>query len=77
MNSEDLETLHLLAFPFDRKLKTVRDLNDQHLPLLKSIRDETYKVIEEKYGFKRTHLRAFFHYHPTFYHLHVHFTHIN
>lgn len=36
---EDIENFHFLALPFDRNLKTIRDLNETHLDLLKSIRD--------------------------------------
>jgi m7GpppX diphosphatase len=32
------------------------------------------KVIEEVYGVKSDQLRIFVHYHPQFYHFHVHFT---
>lgn len=31
-------------------------------------------MIFEKYGIPRNKIRSFFHYPPTFYHLHVHFT---
>ncbi|CDW75256.1 scavenger mrna-decapping enzyme [Stylonychia lemnae] len=77
MNSEDLDTLHLLVFPYDRNLRTVRDLDQRHLQMLESIRDTTYTLIEEKYSIKKSQIRAFFHYHPTFYNMHIHFTHIS
>ena len=37
------------------------------------------EVIEKVYGVPGDQLRVFFHYHPQFYHLHVHFTrsHVN
>lgn len=55
----------------------MRDLTQEHLPILKSIRDESFKVIENFFGIKQEKIRAFFHYHPTFYHLHVHFAHVH
>jgi len=36
-----------------RGICTVRDLKKEHLPLLKSIRDESMKAIEERFGIKR------------------------
>ena len=34
------------------------------------------EVIREKYGVLACQVRAFIHYQPTYYHLHVHFTHV-
>src|SRR5690606_6182931 len=74
---DDIETLHLIAMPLTRKLTSVRDLTSEHLELLKSIRDYSYRAIEKTFGLPKHKVRAFFHYHPTFYHLHVHFAHVN
>ncbi|KAF6022417.1 DCPS [Bugula neritina] len=47
------------------------------LPDLKWDKKKTsLKAIEEKYGIKSSKIRAYFHYQPSFYHLHVHFNHI-
>lgn len=73
----DIRTIYALALPRERvTLKTVRDLTADHLPLLKKMRDTGYATIETKYGVSRDLIQAYFHYHPTYYHLHVHFTHI-
>lgn len=48
-NEGDLQTLYLLAIPTTRTLKSVRDLSADHLPMLKSILAESYKVIETKF----------------------------
>ena len=45
--------------------------------MLKSTRDDSLKAIEEKWGLDRSKVRAYFHYLPTYYHLHVHFTHVD
>ena len=76
-NKGDIETLYLLALPIQRDLKSLRDLKAEHLPLLKSIRDNSFQAIEEKFNLPRTQVKALFHYHPTFYHLHIHFAHVN
>lgn len=45
MNTLDIETLHLLVFPLDRQLKTVRDLTKEHIPMLKAIKEQGYHMI--------------------------------
>lgn len=70
------ETLYLLALIHKRDIKSLRDLTANHLPLLKNIRDKGIDVIQQKYGVKRSQLRIYFHYQPSFYHLHVHFTYL-
>lgn len=72
-----LETLYLLAITRERNIKSLRDLTDEHLPLLYNIRDKGISCIAEKYNIPRSQLRIFFHYQPSFYHLHVHFTNLN
>ncbi|XP_022828617.1 m7GpppX diphosphatase [Spodoptera litura] len=70
------ETLYLLAIVRRRGLKSLRDLDHSHLPLLKRIRDEGKKKIFEKYNVPASQLRVYVHYQPSFYHLHVHFTYL-
>ena len=61
-NDGDIETLYCLAMPMQRDLLTIRDLKMEHLPLLKSMRDESLKAIEAKFGVKAANVRSFFHY---------------
>lgn len=68
-----LETLYCLAIVHRRDLKSLRDLNEKHLTLLKNIRDAGCAAIEKKFNLKKSQLRIYFHYQPSFYHLHVHF----
>ncbi|XP_049882294.1 m7GpppX diphosphatase [Pectinophora gossypiella] len=70
------ETLYLLAIVRQRGIKSLRDLNVTHLPLLKRIRDEGKKAILDKYDVPGSQLRIYLHYQPSFYHLHVHFTYL-
>jgi len=44
-NEGDLTTLYLLAIPTTRTLKSVRDLTADHLPMLNSILENSYKAI--------------------------------
>nr|XP_026484066.1 m7GpppX diphosphatase [Vanessa tameamea] len=70
------ETLYLLAIVRQRGIKSLRDLDGSHLPLLKRVRDEGKKAIFEKYKVPGSQLRIYFHYQPSFYHLHIHFTYL-
>ena len=46
-NEGDLSTLYCLAIPRQRDLRSVRDLNASHLPMLKAMRDESLAAIEK------------------------------
>ncbi|XP_015123992.1 m7GpppX diphosphatase [Diachasma alloeum] len=70
---DQIQTLYLLAITRQR-IRSIRELNETHLPLLKNIKESACKAIEEQYKIPRSQLKIFFHYQPTFYHLHVHFT---
>ncbi|KAK6039719.1 flavodoxin [Cooperia oncophora] len=50
-----------------------RDLTANDLPLLENLRTKSLSAIREKYGVRPDQIRAYFHYQPCFYHLHVHF----
>lgn len=68
------ESLYLLAIVTDRTIKSIRELNGSHLQLLENIQSKSLKAIKEKYNLSASEVRAYFHYQPSFYHLHVHFT---
>lgn len=75
-NGKDPKTLYCTGIPFRRDLKSIRDLTKDHLPLLENIRDQSVKVLSEKYSVDQSKLRTYFHYQPSYYHLHMHFNHI-
>ena len=75
-NEGDITTLYCLAIPRQKDLRSIRDLTSANLPLLRSIRDESLTAIETRFNVPRQKIASFFHYQPTFYHLHVHFVHI-
>ena len=70
------ETLYCSAIVMDRTIKSIRDLRESHLPLLENIREKSLKAIEEKYDIPPSQIRAYFHYQPSYYHLHVHFNYL-
>ncbi|CAF0790758.1 unnamed protein product [Rotaria sp. Silwood1] len=69
-----IESLHLLALVKTHNIHSIRDLKSEHIPMLESLLEKTTNFISTKYDISPKTIRAFFHYPPTFYHLHVHFT---
>lgn len=72
-----IDALHLLGVVERRDLWSLRDLKKKHLPWLRHMRAKlidatvkTYPQIEEDQ------LKLFFHYQPTYYHLHIHVVHV-
>jgi len=55
-------------------IASVRDLSAKHLPVLRDMLEEGPRAIKEIYGVEPDQLRVFVHYHPQFYHFHVHYT---
>ncbi|XP_063167152.1 m7GpppX diphosphatase isoform X2 [Candoia aspera] len=73
-NQKQLDDLYLIAICHRRGIKSLRDLTDEHLPLLRNISQEGGEAIQKRFGLMKTQLRVYFHYQPSYYHLHVHFT---
>lgn len=76
--SGDPKELNMLAICRRRDIRSLRDLNDSHLILLKNILTKGTKTIKDNYKeiFKnnnKAQLRSYIHYQPSFYHFHVHF----
>ncbi|XP_034185636.1 decapping enzyme, scavenger [Osmia lignaria lignaria] len=70
-----LNTLKLIALPL-QKIKSIRELNASHLPLLKNIRDAGIAAIAKKFKLSASQLRIYLHYQPSYYYLHVHFAYL-
>ena len=75
-NGRDPESLLCLAIVRDRTLRTLRDLRGRHLSLLREMRDACVVALTERCeGVAADDLLFYFHYLPSFYHLHVHVCH--
>ncbi|KAL1941511.1 hypothetical protein VTO73DRAFT_6950 [Trametes versicolor] len=72
-----LSSLYLVAIAFNRGIRSLRDLNKSHLPMLTSIRREAARVAKERWGLEHGSLRMFIHYQPSYYHFHVHVVNVN
>lgn len=73
-NQNQLDDLYLIALVHRRDVKSLRDLTAEHLPLLRNILQEGKEAIMKRFGVPGSQLRIYLHYHPSYYHLHVHFT---
>ncbi|CAA7265465.1 unnamed protein product [Cyclocybe aegerita] len=76
----DLKTvssLYLVALVQDRAIRSLRDLRHTHVELLKAIRHQANRVVQEKWGLERGSLRMYIHYQPSYYHFHVHIVNVN
>ena len=66
--------LYCLGITKVKGIATMRDLTKDHIPMLEEMKREGLKVIEKVYGVPKDQIRVFVHYHPQFYHFHVHYT---
>jgi len=72
-NSRNVDKLRILCLPIDKQLRTIRELTQDHIPLLEHMKKVTLQIVENIYGLTESELKMFFHYHPSTYHLHIHF----
>ena len=66
-----------LPVPEFSYIKSIRDLTQKELPLLEELYIEGKRIISEKYGCKPNQIKAFLHYPPSFYYIHVHYISVN
>eukprot|EP00915_Cephaloidophora_sp_WS-2016_P000631 GHVH01000774.1.p1 GENE.GHVH01000774.1~~GHVH01000774.1.p1 ORF type:complete len:134 (-),score=8.56 GHVH01000774.1:292-693(-) len=70
-NSDSKESLHLLLIAMNKQLRSIRDLRAEHIPMLEKMKEIIMKYLVTRYGTYKE-FQIFFHYHPTFWHLHCH-----
>ena len=71
-NVNDITSLYVIAIPHKRGLKSLRDLTADHIPLLENMQKKTFEILEKKFNASKQELLMYFHYQPSYYHLHVH-----
>ena len=76
-NGKQLEDLYLICIVRRRDIKSIRDLTPDHVPMLKRIWSECTEAIKRKYDLDPSRMRAYFHYQPSYYHLHIHFSNVD
>lgn len=73
----NLNNLHMIGMIIDKKIKSIRELTLEYIPILEKCRVDGLKMIEEKYKVKSNKIVTYFHYHPSTWRLHIHFQNIN
>ncbi|XP_048471335.1 m7GpppX diphosphatase [Rhincodon typus] len=73
-NQKQVDDLYLIAICQRHGLKSLRDLTGEHLSMLQNILQEGQVAISKRYNIPGSQLRIYFHYQPSYYHLHIHFT---
>lgn len=70
------ENFHYLALFYNRSIRSIRDLDASHIPLLKEVLELGVEKISIDLEVPPSEIRVYFHYLPTFFLLHVHFNHV-
>ncbi|KAI2468949.1 scavenger mRNA decapping enzyme [Annulohypoxylon bovei var. microspora] len=72
-----INTLHLLGIVERRDIWSLRDLKKKHIPWLRHMKAKLIDATVKTYPQIDTdHLKLFCHYHPTYYHFHIHVVHV-
>jgi m7GpppX diphosphatase len=67
-------TLNWLAIVNDLRVRTLRDLRGEHLPMLRRMLEGCMAEVEQLTGLPRDQVMAYVHYPPSVYQLHIHFS---
>jgi len=70
------QDMYCLALVRRRDVRSLRDLTGEHLDLLQRMRQDCLRLLSDRYNIPAHEIRAYFHYPPSYYHLHIHFTHL-
>jgi len=69
----DKSRFNLLVIPFNKNLRTIRDLRVSDIPLLNRMVQKVYQVLDYYLGtYDKNNITFEFHYTPSTYHLHLH-----
>lgn len=72
-----IEALHLLGIVERRDIWSLRDLKKKHIPWLRHMKSKLIDATVKTYPQIDTdQLKLFCHYHPTYYHFHIHVVHV-
>lgn len=71
------QELYALAIVTRRDVSSLRDLTAEHLPLLRNLLSAGTRFLSARFGMRPDRIQAYLHYVPSYYHLHVHFSHVS
>jgi m7GpppX diphosphatase len=72
-SGDDMNKIYYLAIVKDKRIKSIRDLNESHIDLLNNVNNIGLNAISEKHNVDKDKFRVYFHYRPSFWHAHIHF----
>jgi len=73
-----MTSMYLTVIVHRTDIKSIRDLNGSHIPFLVNIRDRVEKEVAAKFAeITADKLKLYIHYHPSYYHFHIHVVHIS
>lgn len=72
-NKNDMEKIHIIAILKREDLYSIREIDNSNIDEIEEINKMSKHQISQKYNIKLENIRSYFHYHPTFWHLHIHF----
>ena len=76
-NTKDNENLlNCLGIPYNKNIKSLRDLNESHIELLENFYYTGRRNLSKLYNIEENKIRCFIHYPPSFYYFHVHYLNI-
>jgi m7GpppX diphosphatase len=73
----DINSVYLLAIVKNKKLRSLRNINGDNIRLIKKIYNVGAELMQTKFNYSESDFRAYVHYWPSFWQLHVHFNLIN
>lgn len=73
LSMNNLNKFYLLGFPLN-KIYNIRDIKKKDILVLDRIVLKMKEIALDRYNIPKESLYNFFHYHPSFYHLHIHCT---
>lgn len=71
------ENLYLLVIFTDAILLSIRELTGDHISLLERVQQKVRDYCAEHYHLDAAQIKMYFHYHPSYWHLHLHVQHVN
>lgn len=69
---DDINNFYALVFLKNKRILSIRDLESKHIILLESIKNKISLFMKNKFNIESNKLRMYFHYPPSFWHLHIH-----
>lgn len=62
----NISTLYLVAISLNRSIRSLRDLKKEHIGMLRSIKAEASRIVQEKWNLSPGCLRFVIHYQPSY-----------